>query len=486
VAVTNEEEFRAWLEGQPREVCVAIAYRAAMRVLPLALAVTDKETIWKRLALATLRANLTAVIASLRATSDTMAAASAAEGAVAIEDAVGNDVSYATRAASAAAWAGYADDPARAAYRTAAAASFAAAYSASYAAAYADTALPPDQMIADAITLPAELEAVIGPVRDAANNALTLGTLKASPWSFWARWYAAAMAGDPLPWELQEQVALIPSEIWEAGPEAVAEEIARIEAEFLRKALPQSERIVFDNDQALFRKETVPPAKPDLLGATLARVNDALDDVLAEPANGLSERSRETRVLRRMLDRYGNGPQRIEMDCTSVHRALTRQILTTEELPASEANLALQQALQEAAQGIRATHRDIAENRRILTEQSLRELSGEANQALKDALPVLASVSDEELAECFTEDILYLTEEMRAGPPRTLEAGERNPVLAGYDEKVRVFNRAAQMLSAIRSNGNAILDRLEERRQVTRGDLLGVLVSVVLYGITLL
>lgn len=37
MAVTSEEEFKAWLETQPREVCGAIAYRAAMRVLPYAM-----------------------------------------------------------------------------------------------------------------------------------------------------------------------------------------------------------------------------------------------------------------------------------------------------------------------------------------------------------------------------------------------------------------------------------------------------------------
>jgi hypothetical protein len=61
-------------------------------------------------------------------------------------------------------------------------------------------------------------------------------------WTFWAKWYDRAIAGDPLPWDLQEQIALIPNEIWEAGPEAVAAEIARIEAEFeLRQRIAEIE-----------------------------------------------------------------------------------------------------------------------------------------------------------------------------------------------------------------------------------------------------
>lgn len=59
------------------------------------------------------------------------------------------------------------------------------------------------------------------------------------------------MAGDPLPWDLQEQIALIPDKVWEAGPEAVAEEIARIEAEFdLRQRIAELEV-----DQALIKEK---------------------------------------------------------------------------------------------------------------------------------------------------------------------------------------------------------------------------------------
>ena len=57
-------------------------------------------------------------------------------------------------------------------------------------------------------------------------------------WAFWARWYERMLAGNPLPWDLQEAVALIPDDIWEAGPEAVAAEIEKIEAAFYGQPLP--------------------------------------------------------------------------------------------------------------------------------------------------------------------------------------------------------------------------------------------------------
>lgn len=51
-------------------------------------------------------------------------------------------------------------------------------------------------------------------------------------WAFWRRWYHGMLVGQPLDWELQRRVVLIENDIWEAGPQAVAAEIARIEAAY--------------------------------------------------------------------------------------------------------------------------------------------------------------------------------------------------------------------------------------------------------------
>jgi hypothetical protein len=48
-------------------------------------------------------------------------------------------------------------------------------------------------------------------------------------WAFWQRWWDGVIAGKPLPFDLQRDVALIEDEVWQQGPKAVAREIARIE-----------------------------------------------------------------------------------------------------------------------------------------------------------------------------------------------------------------------------------------------------------------
>ncbi|MEP4036182.1 hypothetical protein [Pseudophaeobacter sp.] len=51
-------------------------------------------------------------------------------------------------------------------------------------------------------------------------------------WAFWIAWYQGFLDGKPLDWELQRRVALIDDAIWDAGPEAVAKEIEHIQARY--------------------------------------------------------------------------------------------------------------------------------------------------------------------------------------------------------------------------------------------------------------
>ena len=295
-------------------------------------------------------------------------------------------------------------------------------------------------------------------------------TGQSSSWSFWREWYQGFLDGVPMNWELQRRVALIGNAIWEAGPEAVAEEIERIRAEWLAEQLPQAERVEFNPDSGKFFVTPIEVAKPDLLGATLNQVSDALDDAMENPSNGLHDRSREVRVLQRVFTKYGNDPQQIEMSLVGVYGGLTRQILS-EELPPSEENLALQAAVEEGARAIRATHPEVAENRKILSEQAFRELPEGAVEQLEAALPVLRAISEPDLVDDWEHDIPALINDA-TGP---LPSGA--PALPGADEATRVFSRAAKIGILIRAK-----DAIEEHPLYATGAVLLTLNELIKLG----
>ncbi len=62
---------------------------------------------------------------------------------------------------------------------------------------------------------------------------LLLALKHAGPeWQFWRDWYQGFLDGKPLDWELQREVALIPDEDWDKGPEHIAGKIEEIRKKY--------------------------------------------------------------------------------------------------------------------------------------------------------------------------------------------------------------------------------------------------------------
>ncbi len=269
-------------------------------------------------------------------------------------------------------------------------------------------------------------------------------------WSFWINWYQDALDGRAPDWDMLYEIALIPDEDWKKGPARVNFLIGEIQAKYLSAFTPLAERIEFDPPVAKFHAIPQEPTKPDLLAATLSQVEDAMEDALADTGNGLREDSREVRVLNRTILRHSNDPQRIEMDFTSVAIGLRRQIEETQELPNSEGNLALLEAVEEGARAIRATHPDVAENRMILAGQVLRELPNEDIAVLDEAKDVLVVISEGVMAEDFAEDIPQLINDALLPLPNGA------PPLPAMDPAVRVFGRVSRMAMMMQKSGEIV------------------------------
>ena len=102
-------------------------------------------------------------------------------------------------------------------------------------------------------------------------------------WSFWARWYEGMLKGEPLPWDLQERVALIPDEDWKKGPEWIAGKIREIE-----------EGIASSNLETEASEQSENPIDPKIVQSIKQRVG-LNRDAITVSASSLLEQIEEER-----------------------------------------------------------------------------------------------------------------------------------------------------------------------------------------------
>ncbi len=277
--IRDKESLRAWLEGQPREVVVAIASRAALRVTPVWANFCLTSDARKRdlTALPILRLNLISSVAAVSPTDDIRRAAassaSAASSAASSAFAAFADASSAAfaaafaaaDAASSAADASAAADAADAADASSAASAFAAfaAFAAADASSAADAAVWHSIRLdagaveqgGDCLSLP--LWPDENPLEEQWQQVRAEWSKFRSTYGFWLRWYESLLKGDLTVSDLFYRIALIPDEIWMRGADAVADEIERFEAPFyaseewsshemLNGAIEQQERLLRD------------------------------------------------------------------------------------------------------------------------------------------------------------------------------------------------------------------------------------------------
>lgn len=314
---------------------------------------------------------------------------------------------------------------------------------------------------------------VTSPIEPYAENGIApLWDEGAGEWSFWRDWYQGVLNGNPPDWELWHQIALIPNHDWQLGATNIAQKISEVQARFLARRLPIAETIRFDATLGGFVSDPTPLVRLGLVSTTLSRVSDTLDDALADVANGLQERDPEPRQLRRMLDRYSNDPQRIEMDVTATQRDLMRR-MAKDDLPASASILALVDALGECGQAVRASNPEIAENRQLLEAIAFKDISAAQRAQIGQAQPVILDLARGQLHEEMVEDLPLVIEGELA------KAG---------DAPVRVFSRSARILIEVKRIINDA-EESEARKALGQiadaGAVVGILGTIVAIGLAI-
>ena len=316
--IRDGDSFRAWLEetGQPQEVCVALAARAALRVLPLVWEMAGGD---RRSIVPLLRANLVASIAGLaprvllpdtghRSTLLRVAAAAAANVAAAAPAAAADAAAANAAAANAAA------------ATTAPAAASAAV--AAVTSAVAATAWGVVRSDCTAVERGKHLSSL--PLFNGTPPHWYLRSVDHLPiddeWTFWLNWLAKSREGQPQNWEMLIEIATIPDIDWRGHDPTIHVQIAEI-AERYGDELTNS---------ALSTAAEVYP-----LGETVSK-DDAdryiviPDDNIPDDAFALAkDRARHTITDMREEIGQSNNLRRMEKAARDVERELDRSPFTS-------------------------------------------------------------------------------------------------------------------------------------------------------------
>ncbi len=449
----DRERLEAWLYGKSREVTIAIAARAAIRTLPLLETAFRFEPLeeWQMLqTFAAFRCSLISAVAAVGPTADLAAAAEAAEAAASF--ATGSAEAAAPHAVDAActAVADAAADAAEATYTAAAAdADAAAANAASAAARDADAADVWAAIGADVERIGAGMAVRAlfleplwpgGRRPDWTSEAETrlFGWLNDPEWAFWRRWYRSMRDGQPMDWDMQREIALIPDEDWKKGPEHIAGLIAEIEARYLTDSTPLAEQVVWTAEDRL-AVEPIPLGDAALYDTVLMKVWDALADIgwpdgLAQHHEGLRDTLKR---IDRALARYGDNPQRVHDDFVLSAASIGR-LMKSGEIAEDETVLALRQVLDTGALDVRRSIPEVDQAFRGRAIQRLAELSPEQADRIEAAGEAIAEVASEEFAGDVRADIAAALGREDANDPNVLRANPEERLDAAWRTRRRV------------------------------------------------
>ncbi|MEP1521676.1 hypothetical protein [Ascidiaceihabitans sp.] len=124
-------------------------------------------------------------------------------------------------------------------------------------------------------------------------------------WAFWRDWYLGIWRGDFDKWSLAFEVVKISDNIWNAGPEAVAAEIERIQRHLKTHTGPRLQRD--QNNKWAIEPDVTIPEEP--LAFAIAQVEISLTAALSgNPNNGFTKDSPETVLIRSACSDYRDMP----------------------------------------------------------------------------------------------------------------------------------------------------------------------------------
>lgn len=204
-------------------------------------------------------------------------------------------------------------------------------------------------------------------------------------WAFWEGWYGGMLAGQPLPWELQRDVALIDDEIWQAGPEAVAGKIAEIEAAYWAERLPQHETLSQDEDTGKFRVTAEPFDDAKAVERWLRQIDFALSLAVDSNTSDFNRMCTAFKYLNHTLENCRDDPNAIEQQ-VGIARGIIDTNLARDGYASDDSLEALSHVLEQIQVQMRADHPEVRKAWEKRIAQKLRETDRETKLAAAGAI----------------------------------------------------------------------------------------------------
>lgn len=272
-----------------------------------------------------------------------------------------------------------------------------------------------------------------------------------APWDRFARVFDDFWEGREPDWTYLEQIVLIGPEIWKAGPKAIAEAIAEIDAKTeddvstsstgdLTEAFKRSanaERVVFNEETKKFRLEPL----SDLSDSEAADCIEILSNVLMifdfeDPAsNQYRAVQEEWELIRLAVDRYANRPRMLYSTCMRVFRRLTTKFASGEcPDPAQDANIGdFHLTIMGVAAELRSRDPKVQEALFNAERVNLQPLLARDEEVLEKAVTEVSEISEGALADELPIDLSITLD------PSASAEDQRDARLALGGRLIRVF-----------------------------------------------
>lgn len=227
--------------------------------------------------------------------------------------------------------------------------------------------------------------------------------------AFWERWLMGLLVGEPLDWNLQWEVAMIPDEDWDKGPEHIAEVIARIEARMRTAVAPPLRRGTEDN---LFHIDREPVLDGEILEFVRQRIGSALDAAIqSSNGNGFDENCYEALVLRQALDATNTSA----VAGLLYDASLSFQKSIGDSYPEDSSLVALRAAAYASVEEICEIDKKARERCYRLSQLALNLAAEDVSGEIEEFAAEIAKEGDEQVAAILIEDAKLLAR-MRNAP----------------------------------------------------------------------